>query len=57
MTGTLTYGADTIRYEVRFLVSRQTLAIEVHPDSRVLVRAPVGCPADLIAERVQKRAG
>ncbi len=56
MTGTLTWGADTIRYEVRFLASRQTLAIEVHPDSRVLVRAPVNCPEALIAERVQKRA-
>ena len=51
------YATDTIRYEVRFLASRQTLAIEVHPDSRVLVRAPVGCPEALIAERVQKRAG
>lgn len=57
MTGTLTWGTDTIRYEVRFLASRQTLAIEVHPDSRVLVRAPVDCPEALIAERVQKRAG
>ena len=56
MVGTLTYGRDTIRYEVRFLASRQTLAIEVHPDSRVLVRAPVDCPEALIAERVQKRA-
>ena len=56
MVGTLTYGRDTIRYEVRFLASRQTLAIEVHPDSRVLVRAPVGCPEASIAERVQKRA-
>ena len=56
MTGTLTYGTDTIRYEVHFLASRQTLAIEVHPDSRVLVRAPVDCPEALIAERVQKRA-
>lgn len=56
MTGTLTYGTDKIRYEVRFLASRQTLAIEVHPDSRVLVRAPVDCPEALIAERVQKRA-
>lgn len=52
----LRYGRDTIRYEVRFLASRQTLAIEVHPDSRVLVRAPLGCPEALIAERVQKRA-
>lgn len=56
MSGTLTWGTDTIRYEVRFLASRQTLAIEVHPDSRVLVRAPVDCPEALIAERVQKRA-
>lgn len=29
MTGTLIYGNDTIRYEVRFLASRETLAIEV----------------------------
>lgn len=56
MTGTLTYGTDTIRYEVRFLASRQTMAIEVHPDSRVLVRVPVDCPEALIAERMQKRA-
>lgn len=57
VVGTLTYGRDTIRYQVRFLASRQTLTIEVHPDSRVLVRAPLGCPETLIAERVQKRAG
>ena len=57
MVGTLTYGRDTIRYEVRFLASRQTLAIEVHPESRVLVRAPVDCPEAVIAERMQKRAG
>ena len=56
MVGILSYGRDTIRYEVRFLASRQTLAIEVHPDSRVLVRAPVDCPEALITERVQKRA-
>ncbi len=57
MLGTLTYGADTISYEVCFLTSRRTLAIEVHPDSRVVVRAPAGCPEALIMERVQKRAG
>lgn len=55
MVGTLHYGRDTIRYEVRFLASRKSLTIEVHPDSRVLVRAPAGCPEALIAERVQKR--
>lgn len=57
MLGALSYGRDTIRYEVRFLASRQTLTIEVHPNSRVLVRAPVGCPEALIAELIQKRAG
>jgi predicted metal-dependent hydrolase len=56
VVGSLTYGRDTIRYEVRFVESRRTLSIEVHPDSRVLVRAPVGCPEALIAERVRKRA-
>jgi len=57
VVGTLNYGQDTLHYEVRFLPTRQTLAIEVHPDRRIVVRAPVGCPQDLIAERVRKRAG
>lgn len=56
MVGTLTYGHETIRYEVRFLASRRTLGIEVHPDSTVVVRAPAGCPEALIVERVQRRA-
>jgi predicted metal-dependent hydrolase len=57
VVGTIEYGRETIRYEVRFLGSRRTLGIEVHPDSRVLVRAPMNCPETLIAERVQRRAG
>jgi hypothetical protein len=56
MIGTLTYGRETIRYEVRFLTSRKTLGIEVHPDSRVVVRVPVDCPEALIVERVRKGA-
>lgn len=56
MVGTVEFGSETIRYEVRFLASRQTLGIEVHPDQRVVVRAPLGCSAELIAQRVQKRA-
>jgi predicted metal-dependent hydrolase len=54
--GTVEYGGDTIRYEMWFLGSRRTLSIQVHPDMRVLVLAPVGCPEVLIAERVRKRA-
>lgn len=56
MVGTVEFGSETIRYEVRFFASRQTLGIEVHPDQRVVVRAPAGCSAEVIAERVQKRA-
>ena len=56
MVATLNYGRETIEYEVRFLASRQTLGIEVHPDRRVLVRAPADCSPALIAARVQKRA-
>lgn len=54
--GTLVHGSETIRYEVRFLDTRRTLGIEVHPDCSVLVRAPAGCPETIIAERVRKRA-
>lgn len=57
MVGTFAYGHTTIQYEVTYSAARQTLAIEVHPDSTVLVRAPQGCSEALIAERVNKRAG
>lgn len=56
MAGTIEYGRETIHYEVRFLPTRHTLGIEVHPDQRVLVRAPLGCPEEVIAERVRRRA-
>lgn len=54
--GVVEYGTETIRYEIRRVSNRQTLGIEVHPDQSVLVRAPIGCPEILIAERVRKRA-
>ncbi|HEX8616857.1 MAG TPA: SprT family zinc-dependent metalloprotease [Thermoanaerobaculia bacterium] len=50
------YGGETIPYVVRRLDSRKTLAIEVHPDGRVLVRAPGDCPESVISERVRRRA-
>jgi predicted metal-dependent hydrolase len=56
VVGMIEYGRETIRYEVRFLPSRQTLGIEVHPDQRVVIRAPVGCTEEVIADRVRKRA-
>lgn len=53
----ISWGQQTIPYQVRFLASRKTLSIEVHPDSTVWVRAPAGCSESLIRERVQRRAG
>lgn len=53
----LQYGASLIDYKVLRVCNRRTLGIEVHPDGRVLVRAPLDCPEQTIAERVQRRAG
>ena len=56
MARSIEYGNRTIRFETLFLSSRKTLAIEVHPDRRVLVRAPSDCPEKVVAERVRRRA-
>ena len=55
MTYELDFGSETIRYQVEWVPTRRTVGIEVHPDQRVIVRAPVGCPDDVIAARVKKR--
>lgn len=52
----LVYGSETIHYQVQWVSTRRTLAIEVHPDQSVVVRAPLDCTADVIAGRVKKRA-
>lgn len=52
----ITYGQETIRYEVLRAPARRTLGIEVHPDSRVIVRAPNDCSEEIIASRIRKRA-
>lgn len=49
------YGGDEIVFEVLFL-SRKTLEIAVHPDSRVVVKAPRGTSAGAIEARLKKRA-
>lgn len=56
VAGAIAFGRETIRYEVIYLPTRRTLGIEVHPDQRVVVKAPTGCSEDLIAARVRKRA-
>lgn len=56
MTYELAYGPERIRYQVQWVPTRRTLGIEVHPDQRVIVRAPVDCPEDVVSARVRKRA-
>lgn len=56
MLGSIEFGQETICYEVRFLTTRKTLGIEVHPDQSVRVRAPVGCTAEVIEQRLKRRA-
>jgi hypothetical protein len=43
-------------YELRRSVRRRTLSIEVHPDLRVVVRAPARSSDQFIAERVAERS-
>lgn len=54
--GVVFYGADQIGYEVLPSARRRTMAIEVHPDLRVIVCAPPGCTPELVAARVSRRA-
>lgn len=52
----IVFGTESIAYEIRFLPTRRTLGIEVHPDLSVVVRAPADCDPDTIQARVGKRA-
>jgi predicted metal-dependent hydrolase len=51
----LEYGTSTIEYELVY-VPRKTLAIDVHPDLRVTVKAPEGSEFALVEQKVRKRA-
>ncbi len=56
MRQNIVFGTETIGYEIRFLPTRRTLGIEVHPDLSVIVRAPSDCDPAVILARVGKRA-
>tara|TARA_Y100001933_G_scaffold263985_1_gene327673 strand:- start:120 stop:821 length:702 start_codon:yes stop_codon:yes gene_type:complete len=56
VTEFIQYGKHRIEYQVVFLPGRRTLCIEVHPDQRVVVRAPQDCDPVVITERVRRRA-
>jgi len=49
------YGTQTIDYTLE-LMPRKTLAISVHPDLSVIVKAPTDTSLEEVNERVAKRA-
>ncbi|MEN8264710.1 MAG: SprT family zinc-dependent metalloprotease [Nitrospirota bacterium] len=49
------YGREHIAFEVVY-TQRKTMEIAVHPDERVIVKAPAGTAADSITARIAKRA-
>ncbi|GLI38694.1 M48 family metallopeptidase [Geobacter hydrogenophilus] len=51
----VTYGNHDIDFKVEF-VARKTLEIAVQPDSRVLIKAPLGTSFEEVRKRVVKRA-
>ncbi|MEQ1803344.1 MAG: SprT family zinc-dependent metalloprotease [Gammaproteobacteria bacterium] len=55
-TDLLRVGADQVPCEIRLSGRRRTLSIEVHPEPRIIVRAPSGWPRALIESRLAERA-
>ncbi|NIA19261.1 MAG: DUF45 domain-containing protein [Xanthomonadaceae bacterium] len=51
----LVYGRKTIDYSL-FYCDRRTMEIAVHPDSTVIVKAPIDSEISLIAKNINKRA-
>lgn len=54
-TALLHLGSDRVPCEIRLSRRRRTLSIEVHPEPRVIVRAPSGWPPALIEARLAER--
>jgi len=55
MSNSISYGTTKIAYSIEFR-DRKTMAIEVHPDSSVLVVAPIDSTPEKIQAKVEKRA-
>jgi len=49
------WGSTRIPFQYTY-AKRKTLAISVHPDLSVTVKAPGGTPVEVIREKIQKRA-
>jgi predicted metal-dependent hydrolase len=56
MNGEITYGTVSISYTVKFS-ERKTLGINVTPDGKVFLNAPVGASQSQIEEKLHKRVG
>ena len=54
--GTVVYAKETIDFNV-FYVDRKTMEIAVHPDTMVVIKAPVGTDFTEVRKRVVRRAG
>ncbi len=54
-SSSLKYGREYIVFEVVY-TTRKTMEIAVHPDTRIIVKVPIGTAADKIAARLAKRA-
>ncbi|HUW25757.1 MAG TPA: SprT family zinc-dependent metalloprotease [Gallionella sp.] len=55
MTGNIHFGNTSFAYDVLH-VARKTMEIAVHPNMRVVVKAPLGILQDAIEGRLRKRA-
>ncbi len=55
MTGKIHFGKTSFVYDVLH-VSRKTMEIAVHPNKRIVVKAPLGSLQDEIEKRLKKRA-
>ena len=51
----MNYGKSVIHYELR-IMDRKSLEIAVHPDKRVVVKAPSATSMDAIQKHIEKRA-
>lgn len=51
----IVYGCKVIDYSL-FFCKRKTMEIAVHPDSSVIVKAPIGADISLVEKKLNKRA-
>jgi predicted metal-dependent hydrolase len=55
LKSSIEYDGERISFEVQ-QADRKTMEISVHPDGRVVVKAPTGTPQDVVDRRVLRRA-